>query len=392
VNYDKIVCRRVADVPPSGIRKFFDIVSEMKDAISLGVGEPDFTTPWRYSEAAIYSLKKGATHYSSNWGLAQLRKLIAQYERERFHVEYAWQDEILVTVGASEGIDLAMRALIEPGDEVIVPDPAYVSYAPCIAFAGGVCVPVPTKAENGFKLMPEDLRAAITERTKAVILPYPNNPTGAVMRKEDMEAIAAVLRGTDIIAISDEIYAELTYGEEKHVSFAAIDGMRERTITLNGFSKSFAMTGWRMGYACAPRELLKVMFRIHQYTMLCAPVQAQHASIEALKWALESDFEDVKRMYREYDRRRRFIVNALNEMGLKCHEPMGAFYVFPSIESTGLTSQQFCEALLREQKVAAVPGDAFGSLGEGHIRMSYATGMENIVEAMRRTALFMQSR
>jgi len=392
VNYDKIVCRRVADVPPSGIRKFFDIVSEMKDAISLGVGEPDFTTPWRYSEAAIYSLKKGATHYSSNWGLAQLRKLIAQYERERFHVEYAWQDEILVTVGASEGIDLAMRALIEPGDEVIVPDPSYVSYAPCIAFAGGVCVPVPTKAENGFKLMPEDLRAAITERTKAVILPYPNNPTGAVMRKEDMEAIAAVLRGTDIIAISDEIYAELTYGEEKHVSFAAIDGMRERTITLNGFSKSFAMTGWRMGYACAPRELLKVMFRIHQYTMLCAPVQAQHASIEALKWALESDFEDVKRMYREYDRRRRFIVNALNEMGLKCHEPMGAFYVFPSIESTGLTSQQFCEALLREQKVAAVPGDAFGSLGEGHIRMSYATGMENIVEAMRRTALFMQSR
>ena len=392
MNYDKIVCRRVADVPPSGIRKFFDIVSEKKDAISLGVGEPDFTTPWRYSEAAIYSLKKGATHYSSNWGLTQLRKLIAQYERDRFHVEYSWQDEILVTVGASEGIDLAMRALVEPGDEVIVPDPAYVSYAPCIAFAGGVCVPVPTKAENGFKLMPEDLRAAITERTKAVILPYPNNPTGAVMRKEDMEAIAAVLRGTDIIAISDEIYAELTYGEEKHVSFAAIDGMRERTITLNGFSKSFAMTGWRMGYACAPRELLKVMFRIHQYTMLCAPVQAQHASIEALKWALESDFEDVKRMYREYDRRRKFVVAALNDMGLKCHEPMGAFYVFPSIESTGLTSQQFCEALLREQKVAAVPGDAFGSLGEGHIRMSYATGMENIVEAMRRTRLFMESR
>ena len=392
MNYDKIVCRRVADVPPSGIRKFFDIVSEMKDAISLGVGEPDFTTPWRYSEAAIYSLKKGATHYSSNWGLAELRKLIARYQAERFHVEYAWQDEILVTVGASEGIDLAMRALVEPGDEVIVPDPAYVSYAPCIAFAGGVCVPVPTKAENGFKLMPEDLRAAITERTKAVILPYPNNPTGAVMRKEDMEAIASVLRGTDIIAISDEIYAELTYGEEKHVSFAAIDGMRERTITLNGFSKSFAMTGWRMGYACAPRELLKVMFRIHQYTMLCAPVQAQHASIEALKWALESDFEDVKRMYREYDRRRKFVVASLNDMGLKCHEPMGAFYVFPSIAETGLTSQQFCEALLREQKVAAVPGDAFGSLGEGHIRMSYATSMENIVEAMRRTRLFMESR
>jgi len=392
VNYDKIVCRRVADVPPSGIRKFFDIVSEMKDAISLGVGEPDFTTPWRYSEAAIYSLKKGATHYSSNWGLPELRKLIAQYESERFGVEYSWQDEILVTVGASEGIDLAMRALVEPGDEVIVPDPSYVSYAPCIAFAGGVCVPVPTRAENGFKMMPEDLSAAITDRTKAVILPYPNNPTGAVMRREDLESIANVLRGTDVIVISDEIYAELTYGEQEHVSFAAIEGMRERTITLNGFSKSFAMTGWRMGYACAPRELLKVMFRIHQYTMLCAPVQAQHASIEALKWALESDFEDVKRMYREYDRRRRFVVSALNEMGLKCHEPMGAFYVFPSIENTGMTSQQFCEALLREQKVAAVPGDAFGSLGEGHIRMSYATSMENLVEAMRRTALFMQAR
>ena len=392
MNYDKIVCRRVADVPPSGIRKFFDIVSEMKDAISLGVGEPDFTTPWRYSEAAIYSLKKGATHYSSNWGLAELRKLIARYEAERFHVEYDWKDEILVTVGASEGIDLAMRALVEPGDEVIVPDPSYVSYAPCIAFAGGVCVPVPTKAENGFKMTPDALREAITERTKAVIFPYPNNPTGAVMRKEDMEAIAQVLRGTEIIVISDEIYAELTYGGQEHVSFAAIDGMRERTITLNGFSKSFAMTGWRMGYACAPRELLKVMFRIHQYTMLCAPVQAQHAAVEALKWALESNFEDVKRMYREYDRRRKFMVASLNEMGLKCHEPMGAFYVFPSIAETGMTSQQFCEALLREQKVAAVPGDAFGSLGEGHIRMSYATGMENLVEAMRRTRLFMESR
>ena len=392
MNYDKIVCRRVADVPPSGIRKFFDIVSEMKDAISLGVGEPDFTTPWRYSEAAIYSLKKGATHYSSNWGLAELRKLIARYEAERFHVEYDWKDEILVTVGASEGIDLAMRALVEPGDEVIVPDPSYVSYAPCIAFAGGVCVPVPTKAENGFKMTPDALREAITERTKAVIFPYPNNPTGAVMRKEDMEAIAQVLRGTEIIVISDEIYSELTYGGQEHVSFAAIDGMRERTITLNGFSKSFAMTGWRMGYACAPRELLRVMFRIHQYTMLCAPVQAQHAAVEALKWALESNFEDVKRMYREYDRRRKFMVASLNEMGLKCHEPMGAFYVFPSIAETGMTSQQFCEALLREQKVAAVPGDAFGSLGEGHIRMSYATGMENLVEAMRRTRLFMESR
>lgn len=389
MNYDQIVCRRVADVPPSGIRKFFDIVSEMKGAISLGVGEPDFTTPWRYSEAAIYSLKKGATHYSSNWGLPELRELIARYERERYNVEYDCKDEILVTVGASEGIDLAMRALVEPGDEVIVPNPAYVSYSPCITFAGGECVPVPTRAENGFRLMAQDLQAAITPRTKAVILPYPNNPTGAVMRKEDLEAIADVLRGTQIIVISDEIYSELTYGEQQHVSFTSIEGMRERTITLNGFSKSFAMTGWRMGYACAPRELLKVMFRIHQYTMLCAPVQAQFAAIEALKWALESDFEDVRRMHREYDRRRKFIVGALNDMGLPCHEPVGAFYVFPSIAETGMTSQQFCECLLREQKVAAVPGDAFGTLGEGHVRMSYATGMDNLVEAMRRTSAFM---
>lgn len=390
MNYEKLICRRVADVPPSGIRKFFDIVSEMKGAISLGVGEPDFTTPWRYSEAAIYSLKKGATHYSSNWGLPELRRLIARYEKERFHVEYDWQDEVLVTVGASEGIDLAMRAIVEPGDEIIVPNPTYVSYAPCIAFAGGVCVPVSTDAENSFKLTPDALRKAITDKTKAIILPYPNNPTGGVMRRADLQAIADVLRDTDILVLADEIYAELTYGDEEHVSFASIDDMRERTVTLNGFSKAFAMTGWRMGYACAPRELLSIMCRIHQYTMLCAPVPAQYASIEALKWALESNFEDVRRMHREYDRRRKFIVAALNDMGLRCHEPMGAFYAFPSIKNTGMTSQEFCEALLREQKVAAVPGDAFGTLGEGHVRMSYATSMENLVEAMRRTAQFMQ--
>ena len=391
MNYDEVLCRRVAAVPPSGIRKFFDIVSEMKDAVSLGVGEPDFTTPWRYSDAAIYSLKKGATHYTSNWGLLELRRLIARYEAERFQVEYDPAKEILVTVGASEGIDLALRALVEPGDEVLVPDPTYVSYAPGIAFAGGVCVTIPTTPENGFIITEESLRAAVTPRTKALILPYPNNPTGGIMDRGQLEAIARVLRGTNIMVIADEIYSELTYGGERHVSIASLPGMRERTICLNGFSKSFAMTGWRLGYACGPREVLAVMCRIHQYTMLCAPTPAQHAAVEALKWALESDFEDVRRMFREYDRRRRFMVESLNRIGLPCHEPRGAFYVFPSVKATGMTSQEFCERLLREKKVAVVPGDAFGELGEGHVRMSYATSMENLVLAMQRTGEFMQS-
>ena len=388
MNYENILCRRVADVPPSGIRKFFDVVSEMDGVISLGVGEPDFNTPWAYTDAAIYSLRRGHTHYTSNWGLIELRRAINRYLTGRFETEYDPTDEILVTVGASEGIDLALRALVEPGDEVIVPDPSYVSYMPNIRFAGGVCVAVPTAAEDGFRLTPERLRAAITPRTKALILPYPNNPTGAVMEREDLEKIAEVLRGTDIMVISDEIYAELTY-EGKHVSFAAIPGMWERTITLNGFSKAFAMTGWRMGFACGPREVMAVMCKIHQYTMLCAPTPGQYAALEALSSGETNDYADVRRMVDSYDRRRRLIVHGLREAGLSCHEPRGAFYAFPAVPE-GMDSQTFCEKLLWEKKVAAVPGDAFGALGDGFIRCSYAASVENIQKAVERIAAFVR--
>lgn len=384
MNYSQAVCRRIDQVPPSGIRKFFDVVSEMKDAISLGVGEPDFTTPWRYNDAAIYSLRQGHTHYTSNWGLIELRRAIAGYLTGRFQIEYDPAREILVTVGASEGIDLALRALVEPGDEVLAPDPTYVSYAPGIAFAGGVCVTLPTDAAHRFRITPDALRAAITPRTKAMILPYPNNPTGGIMERADLEAIAQVLRDTNIVVISDEIYAELTYGEREHVSFASIPGMWERTITLGGFSKAFAMTGWRLGYACGPRELLDVMCKIHQFTMLCAPTAGQYAALEALNAGAETGYADVKHMVRIYDRRRRIVTDAFNKMGLACFEPLGAFYAFPSIRCTGLSSQEFCERLIKQKKVAVVPGDAFGALGEGHIRVSYAAATDNIVEAMRR--------
>ena len=388
MNYENILCRRVADVPPSGIRKFFDVVSEMDGVISLGVGEPDFNTPWAYTDAAIYSLRRGHTHYTSNWGLIELRRAINRYLTGRFETEYDPTDEILVTVGASEGIDLALRALVGPGDEVIVPDPSYVSYMPNIRFAGGVCVAVPTAAEDGFRLTPERLRAAITPKTKALILPYPNNPTGAVMEREDLEKIAEVLRGTDIMVISDEIYAELTY-EGKHISFAAIPGMWERTITLNGFSKAFAMTGWRMGFACGPREVMAVMCKIHQYTMLCAPTPGQYAALEALSSGETNDYADVRRMVDSYDRRRRLIVHGLREAGLSCHEPRGAFYAFPAVPK-GMDSQTFCEKLLWEKKVAAVPGDAFGALGDGFIRCSYAASVENIQKAVERIAAFVR--
>ena len=391
MNYDQILCRRVADVPPSGIRKFFDIVNIMDDVVTLGVGEPDFKTPWSYTDAAIYSLRSGHTHYTSNWGLLELRKWIARYQAERFGPEYNPENEILVTVGASEGIDLAVRALVEVGDEVLVPDPSYVSYMPCITFAGGVCVPVKTDMEHNFKLTPEALKAAITPKTKALILPYPNNPTGAIMTKADYEAIAKVLEGTNIIVIHDEIYAELNYSGEQHVSFAAIPGMWERTITLNGFSKAFAMTGWRLGYAAGPRELMEVLFRIHQYTMLCAPIASQYAGLEALRTGFDTDFSDVRRMVAAYDRRRRMLVNGFREMGLKCHEPLGAFYVFPSVKDTGLSSEDFCEKLLYSQRVATVPGTAFGSLGEGHIRCSAASSNENIQKALDRIKAFMDT-
>lgn len=387
MNYERVLCERVRKVPPSGIRRFFDIVSEMKDVISLGVGEPDFTTPWRCSDAAIYSLRTGHTHYTSNRGLKELTRLISEYEA-RFGVRYDPATEVMVTVGASEGIDLALRALIGPGDEVLVPDPSYVSYMPCVAFAGGVCVPVKTTAENGFRLTADMLKARITPKTKAVIFPYPNNPTGGVMEPEDMKELAAALDGTDIVVIADEIYAELTYTGRPHVAFASMLGMRERTITLNGFSKAFAMTGWRMGYACAPKEILDVMMRVHQYTIMCAPTAGQYAAVEALKSGLETDFADVKRMVRQYDRRRRVIVDGLRAAGLETHEPLGAFYAFPCVRSIGMTSQEFCVRLLEEERVACVPGDAFGETGEGYVRCSYASSLENITEAVRRIGAF----
>lgn len=391
MDYAHLVNRRIADVPPSGIRRFFDIVRQMPDAISLGVGEPDFVTPWSIRDAAIQSIEEGRTQYTSNWGLDSLRERIAAYLRMRYHVAYSPKDEILVTVGASEGIDIALRAILCPGDEVLIPDPSYVSYAPCVTFSGGVAVPVKTRAQDAFALTPEALRAAITECTKALILPYPNNPTGGVMTKAQLRALADVLRGTDILVLSDEIYSELVYSGHEHTAFAAIEDMRERTITINGFSKAFAMTGWRVGYLCAPRELLAPMFKIHQYTMLCASMQGQVAADQALARAFETGFEDVKMMVRSYDRRRRLMVDRFNAMGLECFEPKGAFYVFPSIRQTGLSSEEFCTLLLREQQVACVPGTAFGESGEGHIRCSYATGMENLTQALTRIETFVRN-
>ncbi len=390
MDYEKILCRRVAQVPPSGIRKFFDIASEMQDVISLGVGEPDFTTPWRCSDAAIYSLRQGRTHYTSNRGLKELCRLIAAYEA-RFGAEYDPQKEILTTVGASEGIDLALRALLEPRDEVLIPDPSYVSYMPCVTFSGGVGMPVPTSAENGFIVTPEMLAPLITPRTKALILPYPNNPTGGIMDEAAMERLALALKDTNIMVIADEIYAELNYTNKPHRAFASIPGMKERTITLNGFSKAFAMTGWRLGYACAPKPVLDVMLRVHQYCIMCAPTAAQYAAIEALKSGFETGFQDVKRMREQYDRRRRVIVNGLREAGLPTHEPLGAFYAFPCIKSTGMSSGEFCLKLLEEQKVACVPGDAFGKGGEGYVRCSYASSLQNIQEAVKRISRFTEA-
>ena len=390
MRYDGIVNPRIAAVPPSGIRKFFDIVQKMPDAISLGVGEPDFVTPWPMRDAAIQSIEEGRTQYTSNWGLLSLRERIAKYLNTRYGVNYDPRDEILVTVGASEGIDLAMRALVCPGDEVLIPEPSYVSYAPCVTFAGGTPVPLRTTAQDCFALRDDTLAAAITPRTKALILPYPNNPTGGVMDRAQLSALARVLEGTDVIVVSDEIYSELIYSGHEHTAFASLPGMRERTITLNGFSKAFAMTGWRVGYACAPRELLAPMFKIHQYTMLCASMQGQVAADRALARAFETDYEDVRAMVRSYDRRRKLMVEGFNEMGLSCFEPRGAFYVFQSVASTGLSSDEFCTRLLAEKKVACVPGTAFGQSAEGHIRCSYATSLESLSEALSRIRAFVR--
>ena len=376
---------KVVEIKPSGIRKFFDIVSEMKDAISLGVGEPDFDTPWHIRDEGIYSLEKGRTFYTSNAGLKELKVEICNYMKRKQNIEYDFKNEVIVTVGGSEAIDIALRAMINPGEEVIIPQPCYVSYEPCTVLAGGVPVIIDLKAENEFRLTAEELEAAITEKTKCLILAFPNNPTGAIMTKEDLEKIAKIIIEKDIIVISDEIYAELTYDRE-HVSIATLPGMRERTILINGFSKAYAMTGWRLGYACGPANIIEQMTKIHQFAIMCAPTTSQYAAVEALK----NGDEDVKEMREAYNQRRRYLVNAFREMGLECFEPFGAFYVFPCIKEFGMTSDEFATRFLEEEKVAAVPGTAFGNSGEGFLRISYAYSLDNLKIAMERFKRFVE--
>lgn len=386
IDYSKVLNPTVTDIKPSGIRKFFDIAATMENVISLGVGEPDFQTPWQIRKAGITSLEKGKTKYSSNWGIMQLRTAISDYMERKFGVKYQPEEEILVTVGGSEAIDGCIRAVVSPGDEVIIPQPSYVCYEPITRLAGGVPVIIETKAENDFKVTPEELKNAITDRTKLLILPYPCNPTGAIMEREDLEKLAAVLKDTNILVLSDEIYAELTFSGKRHASPAAIDGMWERTITVNGFSKSFSMTGWRLGFACGPREIMDQITKIHQFAIMCAPTTSQYAAIEALN----NCDEDVCHMVKEYDMRRRMMVSGFNKIGLLCREPRGAFYAFPSIKSTGMTSEEFCEKLLYSKNVAVVPGTAFGDSGEGFIRASYCYSVEHIKEAISRIGEFLK--
>ena len=375
----------VKNMPPSGIRKYFDIINEMDDVISLGVGEPDFVTPWNVREAGIYSLEKGHTHYSSNAGFIELRKEISKYLYRKFDLEYSPDDEIIVTVGGSEGIDIALRALVGPGDEVLVPEPSFVAYKGCTAFTGATPKVLNLKAENDFKLTAKELEEAITEKTKVVIIPFPNNPTGAIMTREELKPIVEVLAKKDVIVISDEIYAELSY-DKPHVSIASLPEIKDKTLVINGFSKAYAMTGWRLGYLCGNKELIKQMKKIHQYAIMCSPTTAQYAAIEALK----SGDDSVNKMVREYNRRRRVLVDGFRKLGLECFEPLGAFYVFPSIKSTGLTSDEFCEKLLINEKVLVVPGNAFGECGEGFVRACYASSMENIIEALKRIERFLK--
>lgn len=387
MDYDKILSRRAVAIKPSGIRKFFDIAAEMDDVISLGVGEPDFKTPWNIRRAGIESLERGHTWYTANSGLMQLREAACGYLKRRFTLEYDPKKELLITVGGSEAIDIAIRALVEPGDEVLVVEPSFVCYTPITELTGGVPVPIATRAEDAFRLTPEQLKAAITPRTKLLILPFPNNPTGAVMRRAHLEAIAGVLRGTDIMVLSDEIYAELTYGDERHISFAEIDGMKERTILVQGFSKSYAMTGWRLGYAAGPAPVIKQMTKIHQFSVMCAPTTSQYAAVEALR----NGDADIEEMRGQYDMRRRLLVDGLNRMGLDCFSPEGAFYVFPSIRSTGLSSSDFCMRLLEAERVAVVPGDAFGESGEGFVRISYSYSVNHLLEALKRIDRFLKT-
>ena len=385
MNYDRLLNQTLAEMKPSGIRKFFDIAAEMDDVISLSVGEPDFSTPWHIRQEGVKTLEKGRTWYSPNAGLLKLREAIGGYLNRRFGLEYNPKNEILVTVGGSEAIDLCFRALITPGDEVLIPEPSFVCYDPLTRMAGGVPVPLVTRAEDKFRLRAETVAAAITDKTKLLVLPFPNNPTGAIMPREELEALAEVLRGTDIVVLSDEIYGELTYGRE-HVSFAAIEGMQERTVLVSGFSKAYAMTGWRLGYACGPQPLMALLTKLHQYAIMCAPTTAQYAAIEAMN----NGDTDVSQMRDEYDMRRRYIVDELNKLGLTCFEPEGAFYVFPSIQSTGMTSEEFCHRLLEEKHVAVVPGNAFGESGEGFVRISYCYSLKHITEALHRIGEFLE--
>ena len=383
----RTISRRVQAVAPSGIRRFFDMILTMDDVISLGVGEPDFATPWRVREAAIHSVERGHTHYTSNHGLFELRRLVSDDLKRRYNLEYDPNDELLITVGVSEGLDLAMRAILDPGDAVIVPEPSYVSYAPCVTLAGGTVVPVATTEENGFRVTAEQIEAAAGPEVKAVLLSYPNNPTGAVLSREELLAIAEVAERHDLIVVSDEVYDRLVYGHT-HTSVPSLPGMRERTILLGGFSKSYAMTGWRVAFAAAPPEILGAMVKIHQYTMLCAPGPSQAAAIEAMR----TDDRIVDDMVTAYNHRRRLLVKGMNDMGLRCFEPQGAFYAFPSIKATGLGSDDFAEQLLKEERVAVVPGSAFGAAGEGYVRCCYAVSTGEIEEALERIGRFVRRR
>ncbi len=383
LDYSKLLSPTVLSMPPSGIRKLFNVVNEMEDVVSLGVGEPDFNTPQSIRQAGIVSLETGHTHYTANAGLLDLRMEICRYLSRKYHLSYN-ENEVFVTVGGSEAIDTALRTIICPGDEVLVPEPSFVCYKPLTQLAGGIPIPIETTSENGFRLTVEDIKAAITPKTKALILPYPNNPTGAILEEKDLASLAEYLRGTNIFILTDEIYSELTYTDKGHLSIASFPGMKERTIYINGFSKAFAMTGWRLGYACAPKEILKPMLKVHQYAIMCSPTMSQYAAIEALK----NGDDAVSAMQSEYNMRRRLMLKGFRDMGFDCFEPLGAFYVFPSIASTGLTSDDFCETLLREERVAVVSGNAFGQSGEGFIRCSYAYSVSSIRKALDRMASF----
>lgn len=386
MDYNQIVSQRVQNIKPSGIRKFFDLLENMDDAISLGVGEPDFPTPWHIRDAGIYSLEKGFTKYTSNAGMTDLRREICNYLKRRFDLSYNYENQVLVTVGGSEGIDCAIRCLVNPGDEVLIPEPSFVCYGPMVSLASGVPVPIKLVADNEFRLSPQQLMAAVTDKTKALVLPYPSNPTGGIMEREDLEALVPILKERGIIVISDEIYAELTYGG-KHVSMANIPEMYDQTLVVNGMSKSYSMTGWRLGYVCGPKELIGPMTKIHQYAIMSAPTTSQYAAVEALRYG----DEDIEAMKEEYDGRRRYLVDGLRALGLDCFEPKGAFYVFPCIRSTGLSSEEFCEQLLVQQKVACIAGNSFGESGEGYVRMCYAASMHDLKEALRRIGLFLDS-